>query len=198
MKSRKRISKAWILTPIAILLLFVFWMFQGVVLKGNSTERAEKEHYDNFFIDYYNNDEGIIFDVLAEADYKELPISQDDVWLKAEEFLDEKGVSIDDFTILVDQGIYSNMSLGVADSFAWRVMFIDNREQNVDELSEDERNQTTDTTVDANEDNFVDSTGEGQTESETTSETDVEDKLSYWIVIDGNTGDILSAYSNGK
>lgn len=204
-ESGKRILKAWIITPIAVVLLFVFWMFQGVVLKGDLMERAKKESYDNFFLDYYDNDEGITFDVLSTEKYKALPLSQDEVRVRGETYLAEKQVDIEQFAMIIDQGIYSNMGLGISEILAWRVMFVDIHEekQAANEELADSNEQAVDTTdtVKTESDRAETDSNGVKTELESAEEIDtdaIEERLRYWIVLDGQTGEILSAYSNGK
>lgn len=180
----KKISKAWVLTPIAMFILFVFWMFQGVGLDRKDV--TDKENFNHVFTNYYDKDEGITFEVLSEESYKNVALTAEDVQERANLYLKEKKVNLNDFSLLIDQGIYTNMGLGLADIIAWRVMFIDEKAE-IEETAKE--NQT----IEQIETNQVDELER----AEKSNIDSAEQKLRYWIVLDAQTGKILSAYANG-
>ena len=200
----RSISKTWLITPIAVILLFVFWMFQGTFFSSSKEEKTSKEEYNFFFMNYYAEDEGVVFDVLEEQEYEFAVFSLDEVMDRAHLYLEEKGANPEDFSLLIDQGIYTNFSLGLNRILAWRVMFIDeasDKEQN-DELLEGEQLSDTDNSILTAEESSEPSTnqedGDVLHEDVEGSQEEVEKKLRYWIVLDAENGNLLSAYSTGK
>ena len=117
-----------------MLFLFGFWMFQGVVF--NHKEVTEKESFNQVFMNYYGEDEGITFQALSEDAYENVPLSIRAVQEKANLYLQEKQVDLENFSFLIDQGIYTNIGLGLSDVIAWRVMFIDETEEILENTEE--------------------------------------------------------------
>ena len=189
-----------LITSVIIAMIFISWMFQGVILDENHKEKMEKQSYDNFFMNYYDKEEGIVFDVLEERNYQNTSFSFSQVEARAYEYLKSKNVEIDHFSLIIEQGIYTNISLGLTEVTAWRVMFIDQTKQieGSEDLSAGSSMGSDHKSVVPSEKDKGVNQEEEANESRNSIDASIEQKLRYWIVLDAEEGKILTAYANGN